>query len=160
MLLLLLEWYVILCENYGGIAQPNTLDLKSYMRVVVSECDDFLIAYVLTTGPRANQNPSFTWFNDLQVTANQIILHIFREQSRGLHSRLATVNHKHRFFQPRSQGLSSSRPSERGETLVGFFNFSQGREGLYTGYHCLANQLFVSADSPLPKHDILLNLTQ
>ena len=23
-LLLLLEWYVILCENYGGIAQPNT----------------------------------------------------------------------------------------------------------------------------------------
>ena len=22
-LLLLLEWYVILCENYGGIAQPN-----------------------------------------------------------------------------------------------------------------------------------------
>ena len=23
MLLLLLEWYVILCENYGGIAQPN-----------------------------------------------------------------------------------------------------------------------------------------
>ena len=24
-LLLLLEWYVILCENYGGIAQPNRL---------------------------------------------------------------------------------------------------------------------------------------
>ena len=39
----------------------KSLDLKSYMHVVVSECDDFLVArYVLTTGPKANQNPSFT----------------------------------------------------------------------------------------------------
>ena len=112
----------------------KSLDLKSYMRVVVSECDDFLIAYVLTTGPKANQNPSFTWCNDLRVTANQIILHIFREQSRGLHTRLATVNHR--------------RP---------FLNFSSGEGGLYTGYHCLADQLFASADSPLANHDILRN---
>ena len=40
---------------------PKSLDLNSYMRVVVNGCDDFLIAcYVLTTGPKANQKPSFT----------------------------------------------------------------------------------------------------
>ena len=56
------------------------------VHVVVCECDDFLVAfYVLTTDPKANQNPSFTWCSDLRVTANQIILHTFRNQSRGLH---------------------------------------------------------------------------
>ena len=68
------------------------------MHVVVFECEDFLVAcYVLMTGPKANQTPSFTRCSDLQVTANQIILHIFQEQSRGLHTRLATVNHRHPF---------------------------------------------------------------
>ena len=39
---------------------PKSLDLKSYMHVVVCECDDFLVAcYVLTKGPKANQNPSY-----------------------------------------------------------------------------------------------------
>ena len=76
----------------------KSLDLKSYMHVVVFECEDFLVAcYVLMTGPKANQTPSFTWCSDLQVTANQIILHIFQEQSRGLHTRLATVNHRRPF---------------------------------------------------------------
>ena len=56
------------------------------MGVVVCECDDFLAAcYVLMTGPKVNPNPSFTWCSDLQVTANQIILHTFRNQPRGLH---------------------------------------------------------------------------
>ena len=106
--------------------------------VLVFECEDFLVAcYVLTTGPKANQTPSFTWCSDLRVTANQIILHIFQEQSRGLHTWLATVNHK--------------RP---------FSDFSSGEGGLYTCYHCLANQLFASAKLPLANHDILLNLIQ
>ena len=40
---------------------PKSLDLNSYMLVVVNICDDFLIAcYVLTTGPKANLKPSFT----------------------------------------------------------------------------------------------------
>ena len=41
------------------------------MRVVVRECDNFLFTcYVLTTGPKANQNLSFTWCSDLRITAN------------------------------------------------------------------------------------------
>ena len=64
-------------------------------------------------------------------------MHAFREQSRGLHTQLATVNHK--------------RP---------FSDFSWGEGGLYTCYHCLTNQLFASANSPLANHDILFNLIQ
>ena len=61
------------------------------MRVVVSECDDFLVArYVLTTDPKANQNPSFTSCSDLRVTANQII-------TWPPFTRLATVNHRRPF---------------------------------------------------------------
>ena len=51
--------------------------------VVVHECDDFMVTcYVLTTGPKANQNTSFTWCSDLQVSANQIIFHTFWKKSR------------------------------------------------------------------------------
>ena len=72
---------------------PKSLDLNSYMHLVVGECYDFLIAcYVLTTGPKANQKPSFKWCSDLRVTANQIMFHTFREKSRGRHTRLATEN--------------------------------------------------------------------
>ena len=34
----------------------------------------------LTKGPKANQNPSFTWCSDLRVTANQVIFHTFRKK--------------------------------------------------------------------------------
>ena len=57
----------------------------------------FATCYVLTTSPKANQNLSFTWCSDLRVTANQIIFHTFLEKSRGLHTRLATVNHRRPF---------------------------------------------------------------
>ena len=48
-LLLLLEWYVILCENYGGIAQPNSLDnmfvdhprVINHVTISVSELEYF-----------------------------------------------------------------------------------------------------------------------
>ena len=124
--------------SFFSFLWQKSLDLKSYMHVLVFEREDFLVAcYVLMTGPKANQTPSFTWCSDLRVTANQIILHIFQEQSRGLHTWLATVNHK--------------RP---------FSDFSSGEGGLYTCYHCLANQLFASAKLPLANHDILLNLIQ
>ena len=77
---------------------PKSLNLKSYMHVVVCECDDFLVAcYVLTKGPKANQNPSLTCCSNLWGKANQIIFHTFREKSQGLHTRLATVNHRHPF---------------------------------------------------------------
>ena len=77
---------------------PKSLNLKSYMHVVVCECDDFLVAcYVLTKGPKANQNPSLTCCSNLWGKANQIIFHTFWEKSRGLHTRLATVNHRHPF---------------------------------------------------------------
>ena len=56
------------------------------------------------------EHPSFTWCSDLQVTANQIIYHTFREKSHGLHTRLAMPNH-------------------RGP----FSDFSWGEGGLYTG---------------------------
>ena len=52
------------------------------------------------TGPKANQNPSTSWCthcNDLQITANQIIFHIFQEKSRGLHTRLPMVHHRRPF---------------------------------------------------------------
>ena len=85
---------------------PKSLDLNSYMRVVVRECDDFLFAcYVLTTSPKANQKFSFTWCSDLRVTANQIIFHTFWEKSRGLHARLATENHR-RFFPAWEEGAA------------------------------------------------------
>ena len=41
--------------------------------------------------------PFPTWCSDLRVTANQIIFHTFRGKSRGLHTRLATVNHRRLF---------------------------------------------------------------
>ena len=75
--------------------QKRSLELNSYIHVVVRDCDNFPIAcYVLTTGPKANQNPSFTWYSDLWVTANQIIFHTFWEKSHGLHTWLAMVNHR------------------------------------------------------------------
>ena len=62
------------------------------------QCDDFQIAcYVLTTGPKTNQNTLFAWCSGLRVTANQIIFHTLREKSRGLHTRLTTVNHRRPF---------------------------------------------------------------
>ena len=58
----------------------------------------YATCYVLTTGPKANQNLSFTWCSDVRVTANrQIIFHTFLEKSRGLHTRLTTVNHRRPF---------------------------------------------------------------
>ena len=43
------------------------------MHVVVFECDDFLVAcYVLLTGPKANQNPSFTiWCSYWSTSSSQ-----------------------------------------------------------------------------------------
>ena len=44
-----------------------------------------------------NQNPSIAWCthcSDLQITANQIIFHIFQEKSCGFHTRLPMVNHR------------------------------------------------------------------
>ena len=38
-----------------------------------------------------------SFLRDLRVTANQIICHTFREKSRGLRTRLATVNHRRPF---------------------------------------------------------------
>ena len=71
----------------------------------------YATCYVLTTGPKANQNLSFTWCSDVRVRANrQIIFHSFLEKSRGLHTRLTTVNHR--------------RP---------FSDFSWGEGGLHTG---------------------------
>ena len=60
----------------------------------------YCFAWVLMTGPEANQNPSITWCthcSDLQITANQIIFHIFQEKSRGLHTRLPMLNHRRPF---------------------------------------------------------------
>ena len=49
------------------------------------------------TGPKANQNPAITWCthcSDLEITANQIIFHIFQQKSSGIHTKLAMVNHR------------------------------------------------------------------
>ena len=55
-----------------------------------------------------------------------------------------------------------SRPKFRGAAAPlappGPYAYGRPFPGLYTGYHCLANQLFVSANSPLANHDILLNV--
>ena len=68
------------------------------MGVVVHKGNNFLVtSYVLTTGPKANQNPSITWCSDLRITANQIIFHTFQEKAHGLHTRLSTVNHRRPF---------------------------------------------------------------
>lgn len=96
-----LKHFVMAKEPFNkdfSFLSPKSLNLKSYMYVVVCECDDFLVAcYVLTKGPKANQNPSLTCCSNLWGKANQIIFHTFREKSRGLHTRLATVNHRHPF---------------------------------------------------------------
>ena len=77
---------------------PKSGVLKSYVGVVVHKGNNFLVtSYVLTTGPKANQNPSITWCSDLRITANQIIFHTFQEKSHGLHTRLSTVNHRRPF---------------------------------------------------------------
>ena len=63
----------ILKEKIHVLMQVCQLDTKSH------NC----FAWVLMTGPKANQNPSITWCthcSDLQITANQIIFHIFQEK--------------------------------------------------------------------------------
>lgn len=76
-------------------------DLESYFRVVVCKSNNFLVTcYVLMTGLKANQNPSITWCthcSDLEITANQIIFHIFQQKSSGLHTRLTMVNYRRPF---------------------------------------------------------------
>ena len=77
---------------------PKSWDLKSFMSVVVRKGNNFLVTcYVLTNGPKANQNPSITWCSDLRATATQINFHTFQEKSHGLHTRLSTVNHRRPF---------------------------------------------------------------